>query len=155
MRGNRCLTMYYGCVILEVSKMPIYKYTAIASLAWACVAGAASAEEMTGDEISKLISGKTVYFDLTAASTAGVGNGIIYFAQDGTVLYKRPKGETWHGRWSPKGNTMCLDWKELPSNPCSKWDKHGETITILNTANNKVRATVSKVADGNVEKLAP
>ena len=135
--------------------MLIYKSTAIASSAWACLTGTAWADEMTGDEIAKLISGKTVYLELTVASTAGVGTGSIYFAHDGTVLYKRPKGETWHGKWSPKGNSMCIDWKELPSNPCSKWDKHGETITILNTANNKVRATVSKVADGNAEKIAP
>ena len=74
--------------------MLIYKSIAFASLAWACLTGTAGADEMTGDEISKLISGKTVYLDLTAASIAGVGKGIIYFAQDGAVLYKRPNGET-------------------------------------------------------------
>ena len=135
--------------------MRVYKSAAIASMAWACMAETASAEEMTGEEITKLISGKTVYFDLTTASTAGVGKGIIYFGLEGSVLYKRPKGESWHGKWSPRANMLCIDWKELPSNPCSKWDKQGETITILNSANNHIRATVSKVADGNIEKMVP
>jgi hypothetical protein len=117
--------------------------------------GHANAAEMTGTEIKTAFSGKSVYLELTAASTGGQGQGVIYYAADGTSLYKTAKGTILHGTWTIKDNTLCNDWKETPNNPCSKYDKQGDTITIINAATGQARGKIVKNADGNPEKLAP
>src|SRR5690349_16289198 len=48
----------------------------------------AVAAELTGSEIKQFLSGKTVYLELTATSSGGAGQGVIYYAADGTALYK-------------------------------------------------------------------
>src|ERR1700740_399483 len=82
--------------------------------------GSATAAEMTGAEIKQLVSGKTVYLELTASVTGTNGNGVIFYDPSGTLLYKTPKGVMWHGTWTIKGNTACNDWKEMPNNACTK-----------------------------------
>jgi hypothetical protein len=83
------------------------------------------------------------------------GQGVIYFDANGTALNRTPKGVMWHGTWTIKENTVCVDWKESPNNPCTKYDKTGDTITSINVATGLVRSKVTKTADGNAEKLAP
>jgi hypothetical protein len=118
--------------------------------------GSALAADMTGAEIKAFISGKTAYLETTAASVTGTpGQGVIYWADDGTALYKTPTGALWHGKWETKGNTLCADWRERPNNPCTRWDKTGDAVTILDSASGQLRAKVSKTAPGNAEKLGP
>ena len=118
--------------------------------------GSALAADMTAAEIKELIVGKTVYLELTAASVAGAaGQGVIYYAPDGTSLYKTAKGVMWHGNWTFKDNTVCNVWKEAPSNACTGYVKNGDVITITNVTTGQVRGKVTKTAAGNAEKLAP
>ena len=128
-----------------------------APLAYFClIAGPAAAAELTGAEIKDLISGKTVYLETTAASPTGTaGKGVIYYAADGSSLYKTPSGALWHGTWAIKDNTNCTNWKEAPNNPCSKYDKQGDAVNIISTATGQVRAKIVKTAPGNAENLAP
>ena len=135
--------------------MRALKGSAIAAAASFCLIGVASAADMTGAEIKELISGKTVYQELVNSITGSSGPGIIYYDANGTLLYKTPKGEMWHGTWSIKDNTACTDWKERPGNPCTRYDKSGDTITTFNVATGQVRAKVTKIVAGNPEKLAP
>jgi hypothetical protein len=117
--------------------------------------GSAAAAELTGAEIKDLISGKTMYMELTASITGTQGPGIIYYDPNGTVLYKTPRGIMWHGTWKIVGNTACTDWKESPDNPCTKYDKQGDTITSINVATGLARGKVTKIVAGNAEKLQP
>src|SRR5215468_8063420 len=92
--------------------------------------GSALAADMTGADIKAFLSGKTVYLETTAASASGkAGQGIIYWAEDGTALYKTPTGATWHGNWQIKGNTNCTAWKERPNTACVRYDKVGDAVT--------------------------
>ena len=118
--------------------------------------GSALAADMTGAEIKAFLSGKTVYVETTAASATGkAGQGVVYWAEDGTALYKTPTGVIWHGKWEIKGNTACTDWKEKPNNPCLRYDKTGDTVTAINAATGETRGKVVKTAVGNAEKLTP
>ena len=118
----------------------------------------AFAADMTGAEIKAFISGKTGYLETTADSVTGkAGQGVLYWAEDGTALYKTPIGALWHGKWEIKGNTNCTDWKERqpPGPTCTRWDKTGDTYSIIDADSGKARAKVVKTAPGNAEKLAP
>ena len=118
--------------------------------------GSALAADMTGAEIKAFISGKTIYLETTAASATGTpGQGVVYLDEDGTGLYKTPTGAMWHGKWTTKGNTFCADWTERPNNPCTRFDKTGDAITIIDAVSGQTRAKVVKTAPGNAEKLAP
>jgi hypothetical protein len=120
------------------------------------VAGPAAAAELTGAEIKDLVSGKTLYTETTAASATGSpGKGVIYYAADGSALFKTPSGAMWHGTWTIKDNTNCSNWKEVPNNPCSKYDKQGDAINIINSATGQVRAKIVKTAPGNADNLVP
>src|SRR5215472_10695177 len=82
------------------------------------IAGPAAAAELTGAEIKDFLSGKTIYTETTAASVTGTpGKGVIYYAADGSALFKTPSGAIWHGTWAVKDNTNCSNWKEAPNNP--------------------------------------
>lgn len=116
-------------------------------------ATAVQAAEMTGADIKTLISGNTVYLSLSASSSAGAGDGVIFYGVDGKAMFKTPTGAIWHGSWVIKDNTVCLDWKELPNNPCTRYEKDQAEVTIFNTATGKPRGKIIKVAPGNPEKL--
>jgi hypothetical protein len=134
---------------------PIHRVV-LATIASGLMLGSAVAADLTGAEIKDLITGKSVYLETTAASVTGTpGHGVIYYAADGTALYKTPKGVMWHGTWVIKDNSACVDWKEQPNNGCVKYDKQGATISIVTATTNQVRAKVVKVAPGNAENLAP
>jgi hypothetical protein len=116
----------------------------------------ALAADMTASEIKAFLSGKTVYLEATAASSSGqAGQGVIYWAEDGTALYKTPSGALMHGKWEIKGNTNCTDWKERPNMGCVRYDKIGDAVTVIDVASGQVRAKILKTAPGNAEKLAP
>jgi hypothetical protein len=118
--------------------------------------GSAFAADLTGPEIKTLLSGNTVYLETTAASSSGqAGNAAIYWAADGTALFKTASGSIMHGTWVIKDNTNCTDWKERPGAGCVRYDKTGDTITAIDAASGKVRAKIVKTASGNAEKLAP
>jgi hypothetical protein len=110
---------------------------------------------LTSAELKQTLSGKSVYLQNTATSTAGAGQGVLYFAADGSALYKTGSGKVLHGTWTIKDNTTCIVWKEQPNNPCSRYDKTGDTITVYNVATGQVRGKVIKIIDGNPEKIAP
>ena len=111
---------------------------------------------MTGAEIKTFLSGKTAYLETTAASAAGVaGKVVIYWAEDGTALYKTPSGTMMHAKWETKGNTNCTEWKEKPGTGCVRYDKTGDGVTVIDVASGKVRAKIVKTAPGNAEKLTP
>ncbi len=118
--------------------------------------GSALAADLTGAEIKTFLSGNTVYLETTAASSSGqAGQGVIYWAVDGTALFRTPSGAVMHGKWEIKGNTNCTDWKERPGSGCVLYDKMGDTVTVIDAASGKVRAKIVKTAAGNAEKLAP
>jgi hypothetical protein len=120
------------------------------------VIGPALAADMTGPEIIALVSGKTIYLETTAASPTGSpGQGVLYLAEDGTGLYKASTGVMLHGKWETKGNTFCSDWKEKPNNPCTRFDKTGDIIMMLDAVSGQTLAKVVKTAPGDAEKLAP
>ena len=118
--------------------------------------GSALAADMTGAEIKASIAGKSVYLETTGASAAGrAGQAVIYYGEDGTAFYRTPMGAVWHGTWQIKGDTVCIDWKEKPNNPCTRWDKAGGTLSIIRATTGETIAKVDKIAAGNAEKLAP
>lgn len=116
------------------------------------VATAAQAAEMTGAEIKTLISGNTAYLALNTVQ-AGTGEGIIFYNTDGVATFKTPKGTIWHGPWTIKDNTVCIDWKELPNNPCTRYEKDGADIVLINVGTGKPRGKLVKVVPSNPEKL--
>ena len=121
------------------------------------LASAASAADLTGAEIKSLISGKTVYLDIGGggSSTGATGPGVIHYSADGTAVFKTPKGEMWTGKWTIKDNTGCVEWKQAPANACTRYDKQGDAVTLINVATGLPRGKITKTADGNAEKLAP
>ena len=107
--------------------MRIVLCAAIAATGVVGLVGSALAADMTGAEIKAFLSGKTVYLETTAASaSAAVGQGVIYWGEDGTALYKTATGAIMHGKWEVKGNTNCTDWKERPNTACVRYDKTGD-----------------------------
>jgi hypothetical protein len=118
-----------------------------------CAPFAALAAEMTGPEIKQLINGKSVYLDIEATSAGSAGKATLFYTTDGKATLKRASGELWHGTWTVKANTVCIDWKEMPNNPCTRFEKQGDTITIINVATGKPRGKIVKVVDGNPENL--
>ena len=120
------------------------------------LAGTALAAELTGAEIKALLYGKTVYLETTAASASGkVGQGVIYWSEDGTALYKTADGSMMHGKSEIKDNTNCTEWKERPGTGCTRYDKQGDAVTIIDVKSGQVRAKILKTAPGNAEKLTP
>ena len=118
--------------------------------------GSALAADMTGAEIKAFLSGKTFYLETTAASASGkAGQGVIYWGEDGTALYKTPAGSMMHGKWEIKGNTNCTDWKERPGTGCVRYDKAGDAVTVIDAASGQTRAKILKTAPGNAERLTP
>ena len=116
----------------------------------------AQAADMTGAEIKSFLAGKTAYLETTAASAGGqAGQVVIYWADDGTALYKTPAGVVMHGKWEVKGNTNCTEWKERPNAGCTRYDKVGDVITVIDATSGQARAKILKTAPGNAEKLAP
>ena len=118
--------------------------------------GSALAAEMTAADIKAFAIGKTVYLETTAASVTGqAGQGTLHWAEDGTAIYKTPTGAIWTGTWQMKGDLLCTEWKQRPPAPCGRWDKTGDTVSIIDSATGQTRAKVVKTAPGNAEKLGP
>jgi len=134
--------------------MRTLKHWTVTGLASVFLFGSAAASEMTGSEIKELLSGKTAYVETTAASVTGTpGQGVIYYAQDGTGLYKTPKGAIWHGTWAVKGDLFCTEWKEGPKRACQKFDREGDVVKSIDSETGQVRIKILRTAPGNAEKL--
>ena len=128
----------------------------ITTLGVAGLVGPAFGTDMTGAEITAFVSGNTIYLETTAASASGKpGQGVIYWAADGTALYKTSTGALWHGTWKIKDNTACTEWKEKPSNDCVRYDRTADTVSVIDAASGQTRAKVVKTASGNAENLKP
>jgi hypothetical protein len=111
---------------------------------------------MTGADIKALLADHTSYLETTAASAGGqAGQVVIFWSADGTALYKTPSGSIMHGTWALKDNTLCTNWKERPNTGCVRYDKAGDTVTVIDAASGQTRAKILKTAPGNAEKLAP
>ena len=118
--------------------------------------GSALAADMTGAEIKAFLTDRTTYLETTTASATGeVGQGAIYWATDGTALFKTPTGPVFHGKWEIKASTICIDWKERPSMGCVRYDKTGDVVTAIDIASGEARARIVKTALGNAENLVP
>ena len=114
------------------------------------------AAEMTGAEITALLSGKTAYIQTTTASGSGeAGQAVIYWASDGTALYRTPNGPMMHGKWETKGNTLCPAWRERPNTGCIRFEKAGDAVTAFDAKSGELRAKILKTAPGNAERLVP
>jgi len=136
--------------------MRVVARVAMALVAGVTGIGSALAAELNSTEIKAMLSGKTVYLETTAVSASGqAGQGVIYWAEDGTALYKTPSGTIMHGKWEIKGNTNCTDWKERPNVGCTRYDKLGDVVTVIDATSGQTRAKIVKTAAGNAEKLAP
>ena len=134
--------------------MRTLRHWTVTGLASVCFFGSAAASEITGPEIKALISGNTAYVETTAASVTGTpGQGVIYYAPDGTGLYKTPKGAIWHGTWAVKGNLLCTEWKEGPKRACQKFDREGDVVKSIDSETGQVRIKILKTVPGNAEKL--
>jgi hypothetical protein len=127
----------------------------MAAIGSICLLGSATAAQLTGGEIQELISGNSVYLQLTTSVTGTQGPGIIYYDELGMALFKTPKGTIWHGKWKIEGNTACIDWEESSHNPCAKYDKRENTLTTINVDTGVTRGEVTKIVQGNAEKLTP
>ena len=111
---------------------------------------------MTGAEITAYLSGKTAYLETTAASGSGdASQAGIYWASDGTALYKTPSRAMSHGKWEIKGNTVCAEWKERPNAGCIRFEKTGDAVTVFDAKSGELRAKILKTTPGNTERLAP
>ena len=127
-----------------------------AMLATLAMIGSTDAAELTGAEIKTMLAGNSIYLETTGDSVTGkAGQGVIYYAGDGSSLYRTPLGVIWHGKWEIKDNTNCTNWSERPGSACSKYDKTGDALSIIDAATGKTRAKILKTAPGNAEKLAP
>ena len=135
--------------------MNAIKYVAIATTGALGLTAAAVAADLTEAELKSMIVGKTLYLELQAAGsvTGASGQGMIYYAEDGMAHYKTAKGEMWQGKYSFTGSTQCTDWKQASNNPCTRYDKQGDTVTLFNVATGQARGKVLKTAPGNPEKL--
>ena len=133
----------------------MFRRTAIAAAA--ALGGSlmvAQAADLTGDELKTLILGNTLYFEFSAENSSGTpGQGFAHFAADGTIVAKLPDGKPRTGTWAIKDNATCITYKDRGPIPCSRYDKQGETITLINADTGKPRAKVVKTVPGNPEKL--
>ncbi len=112
---------------------------------------AAAAADLTGAEIKAMISDKSVYLDIGGGGgvTGATGAAVIYYATDGTAVFRTPKREIWTGKWTIKDNTACVEWKQAPTNACTRYDKQGDTITLINVATGQPRGKIVKTADAS------
>ena len=134
--------------------MMIMRTTLLATASLVFATANALAADLAGPEIIKLISGNTLYIDYAADNRSGApGQGANYYTADGKVAIKFPDGKVQKGTWTLKDNSTCIVWEGLPVPPCTKYDKAGDKITLINLGTGKPRGTVSKVVAGNPEKL--
>jgi hypothetical protein len=112
--------------------------------------------DMSTEELRKFLVGRTYYLEVAAGGTlATAGHATLYFATDGVVLNRVPSGKIQQGTWTIKDNSVCVAWKDLPPNPCSRYDRQGDVVSVINMATGQARGKIIKTADGNPENLAP
>jgi hypothetical protein len=121
----------------------------LAVVASALFAGSVAAAELTGAEISSLLTGKTAYIEFAASTLTAAGAGAIYYSPQGKVAAKLPDDKKATGVRTIKGNTFCVAWADRPVSPCSKLEKDGDTYKIINAETGELRGTITKIVDGN------
>ena len=130
--------------------------TTLSAAATLALVGTALAADMTATELKALLSGKTTYAEVTTASATGqAGQVIIFWAEDGSMIFKAPDGKVSAGKWEVKDNTACFELTTRPGNNCSRYDKQGDVISVFDGKSGALRAKIAKTAAGNAEKLAP
>ena len=130
--------------------------TTLSAITTLALAGTALAADMTAAELKALLSGKTTYAEATTASTVGqAGQVIIFWAEDGSMVYKAPDGKVIAGKWEVKDNTACFELTTRPGMACSRYDKQGDVVSVFDGKSGALRAKITKTAAGNAEKLAP
>lgn len=116
----------------------------------------AIAADVSTDELRQFLVGRTYYLETTIGGTlAQSGQAILYFAPEGNVINRIPSGKIQQGAWTIKDNTVCVVWKDLPPNPCSRYDRQGDLVTVINAQTGQPRGKITKSADRNVEGLKP
>lgn len=63
-------------------------------------------------------------------------------------------GPCGRGPGRSKAISRATQWKQRPS-ACGRWDKTGETVSIIYSATGETRAKVVTTAPGNAEKPRP
>lgn len=116
----------------------------------------AMAADMSTDELRKFLIGRTYYLEVASGGTlATTGQAALYFDSNGLVLNRVPSGKIQQGAWTIQNNMVCVVWKDLASNPCSRYDKEGDIVYVINMATGQRRGKIIKSADGNAENLVP
>lgn len=111
---------------------------------------------MSSDELRQFLVGRTYFLETTAGGTlAQSGQAVLYFASGGIVINRIPSGKIQQGTGTIKDGTVCVMWKDLPPNPCSRYDKQGDVVTVINAQTEQARGRIIKSVDGNVEGLKP
>ena len=113
----------------------------------------AQTTELTGADITTLVSGNTLYLELPGGGPRGKGPAAIYYSADNKVAAKFPSGQTPKGTWSIKGNSICVVWEDMPTNPCTGYRKTGDKIDVINLETGQSRGPLTKTAPGNPDKL--
>jgi hypothetical protein len=81
------------------------------------IGGALAGEILTGDQITQLLSGKTV----TGAMESG-GDYAEFYQADGTI-----KGKDYTGSWSVEGDSMCFQYGSDPKD-CWQVGADGDNV---------------------------
>ena len=121
------------------------------------ISGLAQAEQLNSEQVTALVSGKTVYavhekrdFDITS-----------YFSSDGTVISFRNE-EKYKGKWHTKSDgSHCIQFNdpysgELKKERCMFIEKDGDTYKRIKVKGNGKRIHVisyKRFAHGNAENL--
>jgi len=81
-------------------------------------------------------------------------DGAASHAPHRTPFHARARGATCETQ-EVKGNTNYPEWKERPGTACVRYDKTGDTVTVIDAASGQIRGKIVKPAAGNAAKLAP
>jgi hypothetical protein len=100
----RSIFIHGGTKVMRIISRAIITSTGVVGLI-----GSAFAADMTGPEIKTFLSGKTAYLETTAASSSGVaGKAVIYWAADGSAIFKTANGSIMHGKWNGRSRVIQI-----------------------------------------------
>ena len=74
------------------------------------------------------------------------GQGVIYWAEDGTALFKTASGPS----CMAKGQHQFAP-SERRGRSCARYDQTGDTVTVIDAASGQIRGQIVKTAAGNAE----
>ncbi len=116
-----------------------------AGVALVIVSGSAFAQQaLSGDEIARLVTGKTVEVTFHLQKDARFRS---YFAPDGSAVSRRIGGSDTEGKWRiAEGNLHCTQWGKR-NETCAQIVKDADD-TYRRIEAGTVRATWHRVVDG-------